>query len=29
MTEAPLVLVADDDEDILLLVTMRLRRDGY
>jgi len=29
VTEAPLVLVADDDEDILLLVTMRLRRDGY
>jgi DNA-binding response OmpR family regulator len=25
----PLVLVADDDEDILLLVTTRLRRDGY
>src|SRR2546423_10249694 len=24
----PLVLVADDDEDILLLVTTRLRRDG-
>jgi DNA-binding response OmpR family regulator len=24
-----LVLVADDDEDILLLVTTRLRRDGY
>jgi DNA-binding response OmpR family regulator len=23
------VLVAEDDEDILLLVTMRLRRDGY
>ena len=28
MTE-PLVLVADDDEDILLLVTTRLRRDGF
>ena len=26
---APLVLVADDDEDILLLVTTRLRRDGF
>jgi len=26
---APLVLVADDDEDILMLVTMRLRRDGW
>jgi DNA-binding response OmpR family regulator len=25
----PLVLVADDDEDILLLVTARLSRDGY
>jgi DNA-binding response OmpR family regulator len=25
----PLVLVADDDEDILLLVTTRLRRDGF
>jgi DNA-binding response OmpR family regulator len=25
----PLVLVADDDEDILLLVTARLRRDGF
>jgi DNA-binding response OmpR family regulator len=24
-----LVLVADDDEDILLLVTARLRREGY
>jgi DNA-binding response OmpR family regulator len=24
-----LVLVADDDEDILLLVTTRLRRDGF
>jgi DNA-binding response OmpR family regulator len=24
-----LVLVADDDEDILLLVTTRLQRDGY
>ena len=26
---APLILVADDDEDILLLVTTRLRRDGF
>jgi DNA-binding response OmpR family regulator len=26
---APAVLVADDDEDILLLVTARLERDGY
>ncbi len=26
---APVVLVAEDDEDILLLVTTRLRRDGY
>jgi len=25
----PLVLVADDDEDILALVTFSLRRDGY
>ena len=25
----PLVLVADDDEDILALVTFALRRDGY
>jgi DNA-binding response OmpR family regulator len=25
----PVVLVADDDEDILLLITARLRRDGY
>ncbi|MGD0715502.1 MAG: response regulator [Gaiellaceae bacterium] len=25
----PRVLVADDDEDILLLVTTRLRRDGF
>jgi len=25
----PLVLVADDDEDILLLITTRLRRDGF
>ncbi len=25
----PLVLVADDDEDILTLVTFSLRRDGY
>ena len=29
MSGAPLVLVADDDEDILMLVTMRLRRDGW
>ncbi len=29
MIEAPLVLVADDDEDILALVSYRLRRDGY
>jgi two-component system response regulator MtrA len=26
---AELILVADDDEDILLLVTTRLRRDGF
>ena len=26
---APLVLVADDDPDILSLVTLRLERDGY
>lgn len=25
----PLILVADDDEDILLLITTRLRRDGF
>jgi DNA-binding response OmpR family regulator len=25
----PLILVADDDEDILLLATTRLRRDGF
>jgi DNA-binding response OmpR family regulator len=25
----PLVLVADDDDDILFLVTTRLRRDGF
>jgi DNA-binding response OmpR family regulator len=25
----PLILVADDDEDILLLVTTRLQRDGF
>lgn len=29
MSEPPLVLVADDDEDILLLVATRLRRDGF
>ena len=28
-TDDPLVLVADDDEDILLLVATRLRRDGF
>jgi two-component system, OmpR family, phosphate regulon response regulator PhoB len=27
--QLPLVLVADDDADILALVTLRLRRDGY
>jgi CheY-like chemotaxis protein len=27
--EAPLVLVADDDDDILALVTFRLERSGY
>jgi DNA-binding response OmpR family regulator len=29
MTDAPLVLCADDDEDILSLVSLRLRRAGY
>jgi DNA-binding response OmpR family regulator len=29
VSEPPLVLVADDDEDILLLVATRLRRDGF
>ena len=29
MSAAPLVLVADDDPDILNLVTIRLERDGY
>ena len=29
MTDAPLVLCADDDEDILALVTLRLERAGY
>ncbi len=29
MSEPPLVLVADDDPDILSLVTLRLQRDGY
>ena len=29
MSEAATVLVADDDEDILLLVTARLRREGH
>jgi DNA-binding response OmpR family regulator len=29
VTEAPLVLCADDDEDILSLVALRLRRAGY
>ncbi|HEX4680199.1 MAG TPA: response regulator [Gaiellaceae bacterium] len=29
MTEAPLVLCADDDEDILSLVSLRLRRAGF
>jgi CheY-like chemotaxis protein len=29
MTEAPLVLCADDDEDILSLVALRLQRAGY
>jgi DNA-binding response OmpR family regulator len=29
MTDAPLILCADDDEDILSLVSLRLRRAGY
>jgi DNA-binding response OmpR family regulator len=29
MTDAPLVLCADDDEDILSLVSLRLRRAGF
>jgi DNA-binding response OmpR family regulator len=29
MTEGPLVLCADDDEDILSLVSLRLRRAGF
>jgi DNA-binding response OmpR family regulator len=29
MSVGSLILVADDDEDILLLVTTRLRRDGF
>ena len=29
MSERPLVLVADDDPDILSLVTLRLELDGY
>jgi DNA-binding response OmpR family regulator len=29
MTDAPLVLCADDDEDILSLVSLRLQRAGY
>ena len=29
MAEAPLILVADDDEDIRLLLQMRLTRLGY
>jgi DNA-binding response OmpR family regulator len=29
VSERPLVLVADDDPDILSLVTLRLERDGY
>jgi DNA-binding response OmpR family regulator len=29
MTEAPLVLCADDDRDILALVALRLERAGY
>lgn len=29
MSASAVVLVADDDEDILLLVTARLRREGY
>ena len=29
MTDAPLIVVADDDEDILALVVLRLQRLGY
>ena len=29
MSESPLILVADDDEDILALVMLRLQRLGY
>jgi DNA-binding response OmpR family regulator len=29
MTDAPLVLCADDDEDILSLISLRLRRAGF
>jgi CheY-like chemotaxis protein len=29
VSERPLVLCADDDEDILSLVTLRLERAGY
>lgn len=29
MTEAPLILCADDDPDILALLTLRLERAGY
>jgi CheY-like chemotaxis protein len=29
VSERPLVLVADDDPDILLLITLTLERDGY
>jgi DNA-binding response OmpR family regulator len=29
VSDRPLVLVADDDPDILTLVTLRLERDGY
>ena len=29
MTEPPLILVADDDEDILALLSLQLRRLGY
>jgi DNA-binding response OmpR family regulator len=29
MSDAPLILVADDDEDLLALVTFRLERSGY
>ena len=29
MSPRPLVLVADDDPDILLLMTLTLERDGY